>query len=258
MKKLFLLIAIVSAFATAASAQSGEIGVRQWKLVQLNGVKVPNSSKAYLELNADQTSLTGNAGCNRMFGSVEVKQNRVDFSSIGSTRMACEDERVQRLEFDFVKTLENADRFEQSGSSLRLYVGTGLVMKFKAVAKQCPEDSPTVVGLEDKRWALDAINGVTVSKIARNTFVVFDKAKGTASGYASCNVFGGSYTAAGSTLKITGVFSSMRACIEEGGVQIERQFLDGLGNTNRYEIQGGKLMLYQDTRLLLTLTGESK
>ena len=39
---------------------------------------------------------------------------------------------------------------------------------------------------------------------------------------------------------------------------IERDFLDGLQKVNRYEIQHGKLTLYENKRLLLTLTGQAK
>ncbi len=62
MKKLFISIAMVSMLAIAASAQAGKIGVRQWKLIQLNGVNIADSSTAYVELNSDQTRLIGNAG----------------------------------------------------------------------------------------------------------------------------------------------------------------------------------------------------
>jgi heat shock protein HslJ len=50
----------------------------------------------------------------------------------------------------------------------------------------------------------------------------------------------------------------MRACIEDERMKIEREFLDGLENANRYEIQRDKLMLYQNNRLLLTFSGERK
>jgi heat shock protein HslJ len=87
---------------------------------------------------------------------------------------------------------------------------------------------------------------------------VFDKNKGSAGGNSSCNVFGGSYTATGRTLKITEVISTMRACIEDDRMSIEREFLDGLRQANRYEIERGKLMLYRNQRLLLTFDGERK
>jgi heat shock protein HslJ len=258
MKRLLILMTIVSAFATAAFAQAGQIGVRQWKLVQLNGMNVSNASAAYLEFNADQTRFTGNAGCNRMFGTVSVRRDRVDFSNIGTTKMACSDRRMQRLESDFVRALENADRFDRRGNSLELYVRRRLVMKFIALTKQRPEVPADEMRLEDKKWMLEAIKGAPVSKLGRTAFVVFDNAKGSAGGNTGCNVFGGIYSAIGRTLKISEVISTMRACIEDERMKIEREFVDGLEKANRYEIQREKLMLYQSNRLLLTFKGEAK
>ncbi len=258
MNRLLILAAIVSAFTTAAFAQAGQIGERQWKLVQLHGMNVSNSSAAYLELNADQTRFTGNAGCNRMFGAVNVRRDRVDFSSIGTTKMACSDRRAQRLESDFIRALENANRFDRRGNSLEFYVRRRLVMKFTAQTKQRPEDPADEVRLEDKKWMLEAIRGVPVSKLGRAAFVVFDKAKGSAGGNTGCNVFGGSYSAIARTLKLTEVISTMRACIEDERMKIEREFLDGLEKANRYDIRRDKLMLYQNNRLLLTFNGERK
>ena len=258
MKRQLILLTLIIISAVSALAQSERIGTRQWKLVHLNGANVANSSRAYLELNAEQTRFTGNTGCNRMFGSVTVQGRRVDFSNIGSTRMACLQPRIQQVETAFVRALENVDRFRQRGNSLELYDRNRLVMRLTALTKQPPENGDGRVSLEDRKWILDAIKGVPVSKIGRTAFVVFDQSKGSAGGNSSCNVFGGSYTAAGSTLKITDVISTMRACVEDNRMTIERDFLDGIRNTNRYEIARGKLMLYRNDRLLLTLNGEAK
>jgi|SRR5687768_13072293 len=258
MKRQLILLTLIIISAVSALAQSERIGTRQWKLVHLNGANVANSSRAYLELNAEQTRFTGNTGCNRMFGSVTVQGRRVDFSNIGSTRMACLQPRIQQVETAFVRALENVDRFRQRGNSLELYDRNRLVMRLAAPTKQPSEDSDDRIGLDDRKWVLDAIKGVPVSRIGRTAFVVFDQSKGSAGGNSSCNVFGGSYTATGSTLKITDIVSTMRACVEDSRMTIERDFLDGLRTANRYEIARGRLMLYRNARLMLTLNGEAK
>lgn len=258
MKKSLILITVITAFATAAFAQVERIGSRQWKLVQLDGTHVADSSTAYLLLDPDQTRFTGSTGCNRMFGAVAVNQRRINFSNIGTTKMACGEPRVRRIETAFVRALAKVDRYRQTGNSLELYSRDRLVLKFTAPTKQPPEDPVEGVRIEDKKWTLEAIDGIPVSKVARTAFVVFDKAKGSAGGNTSCNVFGGTYSASGSTLKISEVISTMRACEEDNRMTIEREFLDGLQKANRYDIQRGKLMLYENKRLLLTLTGEAK
>jgi heat shock protein HslJ len=193
-----------------------------------------------------------------MFGSAHVQGRRVDFSNVGTTKMACTQPRIQRIETAFVRGLEKVDRFRQWGSSLELYDRNRLVMKLTAPTKQPPISGDVRTGLEDSKWVLDAIKGVPVGNIGRTAFLVFDKTKGSAGGNSSCNVFGGSYTASGGTLKITDVVSTMRACVEDDRMTIEREFLEGLRQANRYEIARGKLMLYRNQRLLLTLNGERK
>src|SRR5687768_5216118 len=191
MKRQLILLTLITITAVSAFAQSERIGTRQWKLVHLNGTNVASSSKAYLELSAEQTRFTGNTGCNRMFGSVTVQGRRVDFSNIGTTRMACLQPRVRQVETAFVRGLENVDRFRQRGNSLELYDRNRLVMRLTAPTRQPPETGDGQVGLEARKWVLDAIKGVPVSKIGRTAFVVFDQSKGSAGGNSSCNVFGG-------------------------------------------------------------------
>ena len=193
MKRLFLFAALIAAFAVSSFAQAERIGVRQWKLIELNGVAVPNSSRAYLELNAERTRFSGNAGCNRMFGTALVRGARLDLSNIGTTRMACADRRLQRLETEFVRALENVDRFDRRGNSLDLYVRRRVVARFKAPTRQAPEEPQTGVRLEDRKWTLESIKGVPVSRRGQAAFLVFDAAKRSAGGNSSCNVFGGSY-----------------------------------------------------------------
>jgi heat shock protein HslJ len=62
----------------------------------------------------------------------------------------------------------------------------------------------------------------------------------------------------GRELRITETISTMRACIEDERMQVEREFLDGLRRTDRYEIRVNKLILYQGRNLLLTFEGRKK
>ena len=255
MNKILTIIALIMASVTVMMGQNARLETRQWKLTQLEGIRVLEPSSAYLELDAAGTRFTGNAGCNRMFGAVDIQGRRIDFSNIGTTRMACADSRVVRTETLFVKALENADRFRLQGNSLELYDRNRMVARLTAPTKQRPQDS---VGLEDRKWMLEAIKGVPVSKAGRGAFAVFDPKKTSVGGNSNCNVFGGNYKTVGQTLKITGIISTMRACEEDDRMTIEREFLDGLQRADRFEIERGKLKLYRNDRLLLTFEGEPK
>ena len=258
MKKTVLIAIVMLASGIGALAQADRVGNRQWKLVQLDGANVQASSKAYLELDASQTRFSGNTGCNRMFGPVVVQARRIDFSNIGTTRMACTDPRARRLETSFVRALENVDRYRRSGNSLELLDRNRVVARLTADSKQDPVDDNSGIGLEDRKWMLESIKGEPLARIARGAFLVFDKAKASAGGDSSCNVFGGQYTATNRNLRITDVVATMRACIEDSRMSVEREFLDALRQTNRYSILSGKLMLYRNGSLLLTFNGERK
>lgn len=81
------------AYRLTKAANAG-IENRRWVLVELNGKPweiVLDSEPVYLELDSKQSRVTGNAPCNRFFGTYELSAgNRLRFASdIGSTRRAC-------------------------------------------------------------------------------------------------------------------------------------------------------------------------
>jgi copper homeostasis protein (lipoprotein) len=84
---------------------------RYWKLVELNGrpvKKVENEAgEIYMELN--DKLVTGNGGCNRFKGTYEIKEGqRITFSKIVSTLIACENTETER---EFFKVLEISDNY---------------------------------------------------------------------------------------------------------------------------------------------------
>lgn len=250
-KVCLLSIAIIGGFNLAISAQE-KSGLKMWNLVQIDGKNI-EETKAFIELNKSDSRFTGNAGCNRMFGTFETKGNEVKFSGIGTTKMFCGASEVMKTEADFVRLLGEATRIKQKGNTLKIIAGDKLILKFKAT-----NGSPAAVRLEDKKWILESIRENKPGKTSETAFLVFDSAKGSAGGNTGCNVFGGSYKAEGSNVKFTEIISTMRACIEDDGMNVERGFLDGLQNADRYVIKEGKLYLYHGETLLLSFRGESK
>lgn len=261
MKKLFtnitfLIFAVTGIFCLTATAQANRLDGEQWDLTHLNGRSI-RDTKAFIEINIDNKRLTGNGGCNRIFGSVTINRNSIDFSHIGSTRMACADRATMQLENEFTRTLERATSYQTSGRMLKLFRGRRLVAQFKS-DRADDNDGPRSGGLDDKKWVLDEIKGSPISKVRETAFISFDAAKKSAGGNTSCNGFGGSYTANGSKLRIFDVIHTMRACIEDQRMDVERGMLSGLQDTNRYEIRGNRLFLYRGNDMLLTFRGERK
>jgi heat shock protein HslJ len=254
--KLLAVISLLSVGVLAQNNRRNDLDSKRWELTEINGRRV-SSSKAFFELNSAQDRLSGNAGCNRMFGAVSVSGRNIDFGNLGTTKMFCSESGVMKLEADFTRALERVTRFEKTGNNLSLYARNRLVLKFKGTAKTDPDDN-SGVNLEDKKWVLESIKDRRLPKIEIAPFISFDKSKGSAGGNTGCNVFGGKYSVTRSTIAITDIISTMRACIEDERMNVEREFKNALENANRFELAGNKLNLYRGRNLLLTFRGERK
>ena len=259
MKNLILTFAIIAASGMGVFARGERVSDIQWTLTHANGRPVTNS-RAYFEIDTDQTRFTGNAGCNRMFGTVAVNAPRITFSNIGTTKMMCKLPDGNVSEIAFLNALEKAARYAQLGNTLHIYDRRGrTVLRFKRLVKQPPVDTtPKNIGLDDKKWVLESIKNRKTLVAIKGAFVNFDAQKGSAGGNSGCNVFGGDFLATRSTLRITDIISTMRACTEGDTMDVEREFLDGLRRADRFEIKDGRLFLYDGRKLLLTLRGEAK
>jgi len=247
---------LLSLAGFAQNNRRNDLTGKHWDLTEINGARV-YSSKAFLEVDDSEKRFTGNAGCNRMFGSVSVSGKNINFSGVGRTKMFCSERGVMKLEADFTRALERVTRFEKTGNNLSLYARNRLVLKFKGTEKPDQNDNAKIK-LEDKKWVLESIKNRNLPEIETVPFINFDRQKKSAGGNTGCNVFGGSYTTNGETIRIFDIISTMRACIEDERMDVERQFKNGLENANRYEIQGRKLHLYRNQTLLLTFRAENK
>lgn len=72
----------------------------EWNVVELNGQRVPQDGDdvPFLGFDVTENRLYGYTGCNRIMGLIapdEMKQGRVDFSSLGTTRMLCAEDRYE-------------------------------------------------------------------------------------------------------------------------------------------------------------------
>jgi heat shock protein HslJ len=120
------------------------------------------------------------------------------------------------------------------------------------------EGQQTSSRLDDRKWVLEQIKGRQTYVPLPYAFVNFDAKKNGVGGNSSCNVFGGDYRATGKSITITNLISTMRACIEENKMSVERDMLDGLRMARKFEIKDGRLFLYRGNELLLTFRGEAK
>lgn len=247
LNKIFLAVFLLAIFCAAASAKNSfQIDSTQWVLVELKNKPVAQS-RAFIEFNAAENRITGNAGCNRMFGTAEMAdKNRIKFSDIGTTKMFCGQPNVMKLEKDFIDYLGQTTRYKQAGKSLSLYAGNRLLLKFKA-----KESSNDETNLEEKTWRLVAIESRKLQNVSKIPYFVFDKASGKFSGNFGCNSGAGNYEIDGEKILFKEIITTEMAC-DEPAVSVEREFLDALSKVNRFAIEKQNLKLYAGNKLLLT------
>lgn len=94
----------------------------KWKLVELNGKPVENNRDkdkvCFIIIEQKENRISGFAGCNSFFGTYELNQgNRIIFSKLGSTMMACPD---MATETELMKVLETVNNYTISDNSLQL------------------------------------------------------------------------------------------------------------------------------------------
>lgn len=99
---------------------------KYWKLKTLEGKEVKMAKnqerEVYFMLKNDDNRVTGFAGCNIIMGTYSLEDgNRIRFSQMATTLMACPD--VDFNESEFLKIFELADNYRITGDKLELNVG---------------------------------------------------------------------------------------------------------------------------------------
>ena len=96
---------------------------KYWKLIEIRGQKVTAenfaSKEPHLILKSTDNRVNGNGGCNSFFGTYELDSttNRISFSKIGATRMAC---LKPTVEAEFFNVLETVDNYTVKNDTLQL------------------------------------------------------------------------------------------------------------------------------------------
>lgn len=97
---------------------------KTWELVEINGEKVSNTGnmkQAYIMFTRDDTRLSGNASCNTITGSYELKKgNKIEIGNVAATKMACPDMNVEQ---ELLKVLDIVDNYSVGANSLSLHSG---------------------------------------------------------------------------------------------------------------------------------------
>jgi heat shock protein HslJ len=98
-----------------------------WKLTDLGGAAVASGvHQPHFILTSKTHHVTGSGGCNRVMGSYEVKDDRLTFSQMVSTMMACP--QGMDTEKAYLDALRKVQKYTIEGQDLTLMDGDGQVV----------------------------------------------------------------------------------------------------------------------------------
>lgn len=103
---------------------------KKWKLIMFENVG-QDYGKAFIQFDAKNKKVNGNSGCNNFFGTYSTAENTITFKGMGSTRMACLDQKTSEIESKILKYLSDATvNFDVADQTLNFYVNNQLIMMF--------------------------------------------------------------------------------------------------------------------------------
>lgn len=94
---------------------------KYWKLIEINGQAISGNfnKEPHFILKNEDNRVNGNGGCNGFGGTYTLSEetNRISFSELFSTKMACPDMSVEQA---FMDILSKADNYSLNGDTLTL------------------------------------------------------------------------------------------------------------------------------------------
>jgi len=105
--------------ATTPAAAPEPLWGSEWRLQAIAGQSALPQPAATLAF--PQTGqVAGHGSCNRFFGSVDIERDRIRFSPLGSTKMACPGGASEQ-ESRYLGALQKAQRYEVQGDTLLIH-----------------------------------------------------------------------------------------------------------------------------------------
>lgn len=129
--------------------------------------------------------------------------------------------------------------------------GTEIDMMLVRAASQANEASASTATLENTYWKLMQLGDREVNVVSeqREPYLVLHSDEHRAAGFGGCNSLTGSYSLSGDDLRFSQMVGTMMAC--EEGMEHEQAFHDALGRVARWQIDGERLNLYDESGKLV-------
>lgn len=91
---------------------------KKWILIELNGQKIIQSERNYIQLDKKSKTISIYAGCNSMGSDYSLKENTLEIGMIHSTMMACEN---MELESKLALVIEKVKTYSTEKNTLNLF-----------------------------------------------------------------------------------------------------------------------------------------
>jgi heat shock protein HslJ len=99
--------------------------------------------------------------------------------------------------------------------------------------------------LQDTAWELESLAGDALIPITK---ITIEYTADQVSGSAGCNTYGGTYEISGDNLTVIDLYATEMGCLEPAGIlEQESAYLDALRNATTYEVNGGRLVILDET-----------
>lgn len=185
----------------------------KWVITTLEGKDVAgrknDGEPIYFTLNSEDHRVNGFSGCNTFMGTYKIEDgNRISFSQMAMTRMACPEGDIK--ESEIISIFENADNFTISDGKLALNKARRAPL---AEFKEAEEDTAPIVG---KYWKLKTLEGQDVEMAEnqeREIYFTLNSEDQRVNGFAGCNTVSGSYTLEeGNRIRFSNMLTTLKAC----------------------------------------------
>ncbi|HZW77664.1 MAG TPA: META domain-containing protein [Flavobacteriaceae bacterium] len=218
-----------------------------WELQSLNGEAISHPDdprKIGFELRDDENRISGFAGCNNFFGSYNREGDKISFSQMGATRMACLQSTFD--ENEFLKIFEAVDRYEIKNNELKLFSGNTELGVFKT-------ENRVATDAENKYWKLKTLRGENVvmeDDQEREIHFILNSHDNRITGFAGCNTFSGDYVIKNNSIEISRMISTMRACPH---LKLQdADFTGVLTDADSFEVKNDRLLLKNGSKTIAT------
>lgn len=233
-----LALALVLAGCGDEEGDAGDAGDeltgRTFVSREVTGYELVAGTRVSIELRDDGT-VNVNAGCNHLFGEIDVRRDRLEVSSMGGTEMGCDPERHRQDEW-IAELLGAAPTWELAGDTLTLTSGD--VVLSLVDREVADPDRP----LEGTTWFLDGIvEGGSVSSVPPDVTGSLH-VEPESIGFRVCNEGSAELTLGEGELTIGELEHTEMAC-DEATMAVEAAVVATLAGRISYTIEAGTLRL---------------